>query len=599
MADEQQTVRGVSWNEVFGFSHIFKSFKMAIHPSKMLLALAAIALTWVLGVFIMDPLWSGVSDSNRVAAAEAWEYWRADSRDAFMEAKGKWLKETRVGSLASLLRPYDDITTQPAKMAEKNFGKGIGELKGKYRKAYEKDREQSDEVWKKDGEQIEKIADKDEQRKRLKTARAARRTRERAALASYVSRKNQLKRLEGQGIFCAFLDWQGHCLRSALSSVRRGNFATGLGELAARRGSMVPQAYRVRPVSNLPGFDASTNDAEGYGLLAWLALMAWGVWWMFLVYPVYTIVYVAAALAIWALLGGAICRIAALHSAREEKISMFAALRFSCSKFVSFLTAPLIPLAGIVFMGLCLALAGLVGWIPYFGEWAYVLLFLLPLIAGAISAFLTVGLVGGAPLMWPTIAAEGSDNFDAFSRSYTYVFARPFRYGLYWVVAAVYGTICYLFVRLFAFIGLRCIHHWSGWTMGLAGKEEYAPGAGKLDVMWAKPTFDSFHGPMQWEVMDGSEAVASVILAAWVYLVSGVVLAFLACFVFSAATNIYFLLRQRVDATDLDDVYVEEPEEEEAAPPAEQPPAEEEPAEEKPAEEAPPEEGESDQDKPE
>ena len=127
--------------------------------------------------------------------------------------------------------------------------------------------------------------------------------------------------------------------------------------------------------------------------------------------------------------------------------------------------------------------------------------------------------------------------------------------------------------------------------MGLAGKEEYASGAGKLAGMWAKPTFDSCHGPMQWEAMDGSEAVASVVLAAWVYLVSGIVLAFLACFVLSAATNIYFLLRQRVDATDLDDVYVEEPEEEEA------PPAEGAPAEGEPAEEAPPEEGESDEDK--
>ena len=38
MADEEQTVRGVSWKEVFGFSHIFKSFKMAIHPGKILLA---------------------------------------------------------------------------------------------------------------------------------------------------------------------------------------------------------------------------------------------------------------------------------------------------------------------------------------------------------------------------------------------------------------------------------------------------------------------------------------------------------------------------------------------------------------------------------
>jgi len=46
-----------------------------------------------------------------------------------------------------------------------------------------------------------------------------------------------------------------------------------------------------------------------------------------------------------------------------------------------------------------------------------------------------------------------------------------------------------------------------------------------------------------------------------VYLVVGVVAAFLISFFLSTATNIYYLMRKKIDATDLDDVYVEEPEE--------------------------------------
>ena len=36
-----------------------------------------------------------------------------------------------------------------------------------------------------------------------------------------------------------------------------------------------------------------------------------------------------------------------------------------------------------------------------------------------------LGLTGGFNLMYPTIAVEGSDSFDAISRSFSYVYARP------------------------------------------------------------------------------------------------------------------------------------------------------------------------------
>ena len=47
--DRQQELRRVNWNEVFTVTHVFKSFRMAIHFSKMALALAAVLLLWVWG----------------------------------------------------------------------------------------------------------------------------------------------------------------------------------------------------------------------------------------------------------------------------------------------------------------------------------------------------------------------------------------------------------------------------------------------------------------------------------------------------------------------------------------------------------------------
>ncbi len=597
MADEQQALRKVSWNEVFSFPQIFKSFKMAVHPSKLLLALLAIALTWAIGRVVMDPIWSGASETNRVPRNEAWALWTAPSRSAFLEAKKTWREETRVFALQGMVGQLTDFVKLEEGMTAKKDFEEVFELVGEgSRKAYEAAVEDADKAY---SERVKQIGKEDAAAKtreeKKEEAKEVLLAGKRTALTEYIQRKASLSGIRGGRIFASFLDWQGYCLANAFSAVTRARFTAGVGLLYRNHGSMTPVGYGARARQNRPDFveAGAVQDPERYGLLAWLMLMAWGVSWMFWMYPVYTIIYVVVALALWALLGGAICRIAALHAAREEKISMVAAVKFSLSKFLSFFGAPLLPLGFIIFLGFCIALAGLVGAIPWVGEWLFALLFFLPLLAGLICAFLTIGLVGGSPLMWPTIAVEGSDGFDALSRSFSYVFARPFRYGFYWLAAAVYGTICYLFVRLFAFISLRTVHHWAGWWMRADARPEYATGGGKLDVMWAQPTFSQFHGPMQWEAMNGSEAVAATILMLWVYLVSAVVLAFLACFVFSAATNIYFILRQKVDATDLDDVYVEEIEEAEAPPeeqPAEEAPAEEAPAEEAPAEEEPGEE---------
>ena len=60
---------------------------------------------------------------------------------------------------------------------------------------------------------------------------------------------------------------------------------------------------------------------------------------------------------------------------------------------------------------------------------------------------LLVGLVFGAPLMIPTICVEGTDSFDAISRSMSYVYARPWRYIWCKLVALVYGIPCAIDAR--------------------------------------------------------------------------------------------------------------------------------------------------------
>ena len=79
-------------------------------------------------------------------------------------------------------------------------------------------------------------------------------------------------------------------------------------------------------------------------------------------------------------------------------------------------------------------------------------------------------------------------------------------------------------------------------------------------MMWPQPTDPLQQLPYvpNYEVLKGSEAFAAGLMSWWVYLVIGLVGAFAISFYFSSNTMIYYLMRREVDATDLDDVYVEE-----------------------------------------
>src|SRR5450755_1721630 len=56
MADEPLTVRGISWRQTFPFINLFRAFRVAVHPSKIVLALAAMILLYM-GGHVLDLLW--------------------------------------------------------------------------------------------------------------------------------------------------------------------------------------------------------------------------------------------------------------------------------------------------------------------------------------------------------------------------------------------------------------------------------------------------------------------------------------------------------------------------------------------------------------
>lgn len=247
------------------------------------------------------------------------------------------------------------------------------------------------------------------------------------------------------------------------------------------------------------------------------------------------------AMAVWAYLGEAVSRGAAVALARDELLNWRSVLSYSRAKWFSVFGAPCIPLLGLAMLAVPLAVLGLIVRIPGFGMLFAGLVWPLVLLVGVAMTVLSLGLLFGWPLMWATIAAEGTDAFDAVSRSYAYVFNRPLRYLFYVWQAAVLGFFGWLLVNLFA-ATLFIMTNW-GISWGLGGGAVDAIDQAFLDAGQAT---------------SGVESVGAALIRFWTSVVWTIAGAFNFSYLFTAATAIYFVLREQVDATERDEVFLTE-----------------------------------------
>jgi hypothetical protein len=270
-------------------------------------------------------------------------------------------------------------------------------------------------------------------------------------------------------------------------------------------------------------------------------------------------------LAVWALFGGAITRMAAVQVARNEKAGMIEALRFVWHRYLSYLSAPVFPLLFVVFVVVMLCVFGLFFMIPFVGDiFVAGLFYPLVFLAGLAMAVVLVGLVGW-PLMYTTISTEGSDSFDAISRSYSYVYQNPWHYVWYALVSIAYGAVVMLFV---GFMGSLVVYlgKWglsSTPFMSWAGREPWflyvhAPES----FGWRELLLDG--GPPRDEIIQSMtfyNDIGAFMVTGWLFLAFLMVLGFAYSFFWSASTIMYLLMRRKVDDTDLDEVYLEEEDE--------------------------------------
>jgi hypothetical protein len=313
----------------------------------------------------------------------------------------------------------------------------------------------------------------------------------------------------------------------------------------------------------------------------------------------------------WSFFGGAITRIAVVQVARPgEPIGLSDAVRFTYKRWFSYIAAPVFPLVLVFVLLVFSFIFSVFHLIPAVGD-VFVdgLLWFVMLLIGLVMALSLVGLAAGWPLMAPTISAEGTDSWEALSRSFSYVFQRPWHYLWYAAVTLAYGAVVIFFV---GFMGSLTVYL-SKWALSqttvttiFPSREPsylfvYAPESfgwrslllkGATDNTSKDPDAEKSSPPTNAGLVDGDRInetaynhyvsnlhvwnkLGAGLVAFWLGLLFLLILGFGYSFFFSTTTIIYLLMRRNLDAAEIDEVYLEEEDQDSfggsIAPPAPEP----------------------------
>lgn len=245
------------------------------------------------------------------------------------------------------------------------------------------------------------------------------------------------------------------------------------------------------------------------------------------------------AAAVWAFFGAAICRTAAVRLAADEQVGVGAAIRFASRKWPSYFFAPILPVIGVAGATFLIFLLGLFMRVNA-GMVLAGFLWPLVLVAGFLMAVLLLGLLFGWPLMWAAISVEGTDSFDALSRTYAYVFQRPLKYLFYVLVAGVVGWLGWILVREFA-AGIVWLGYWgAGWgcgreTIAAILNPDLAPKA----------------------ELNGAGQFGAGMIRFWAGCVKMLAVGYTFSYLWTAAASVYLQLRRDVDAAETDEVFLD------------------------------------------
>lgn len=594
MATENGQVRSIVWAEVFPFLRLFRTASLTLSIDRAILCLLAVMIAYCAGR-VLDGLWgeSGgvMSDVRRVSAGSARgggseidTYVSAATFDAFdgwrrrvRQERREWMVNAVVqGKLAttadeaekllaksSVFSVLDDETHRKTR---KDFADWPQKRRNAGLAAIRNDAELSAAARELRIEQLEeayRILRAALSRQRPLPADSATRaaavermvqadvnvdlptrSSEQSRLGAYMSREELIEKLEQsrpRGPFISMVEFEAECLAGAIRGALSGRFLF------------------------------SPGDAGGPTMLGSVARGLRGGLWCVTQRPGFSVLFALVCWLTFAPLGGAVCRSAAVKLTRDESALFSDVLAFVRERLSGFLLAPFLLVAGVVVVMAALWLGGFLIGIPVVGEILGGVLFVAALLGGLALALMAISLVTAFPLMWPVIAVEGSDGFDALTRSINYLFERPWRTLFYYAALLAYGAGVFVFFRLVAVLTLKLTHGCLG--AGMGAMDALWPGAppvfGELDDIWRMPSWNElsllpglgtapFWGTFGNAPLTATETVEMVLVAVWVFLVVGLLAAFVVNFALCGGVQAYLLLRRDRDGTDFDEIYYED-----------------------------------------
>jgi hypothetical protein len=246
---------------------------------------------------------------------------------------------------------------------------------------------------------------------------------------------------------------------------------------------------------------------------------------------------VLAFLAVWGIFGGAILRTCALRLTRDEPLTLKQGLAFGFGNVKDFVLAPALVALIVVVFALCNMLAGLLAGIPFLGTYLLVLIFVpMALISTLCLVLAFLGGVVGFPLMWSGLSVEVNGPLEAFSRAFSYLFARPLQFLFSYL-------LLFLLMSVVLFVGdhfQAAAQHTIGAGMGVWSADlEAAVNGGGTDFTW---------------IYQSAYWVAWFMLA-----ICGVLFKGYAIYVFfGGSASLYLTLRREVDGTDEEEIFLGE-----------------------------------------
>jgi len=163
-------------------------------------------------------------------------------------------------------------------------------------------------------------------------------------------------------------------------------------------------------------------------------------------------------LAVMAFIGLGVSRVAASELTGQASRSFTQTISFARQRFSAAYLGPLAAVIGVVMLWVPILLMGLLGRIPFVGDFLLALLWWFVAFLGFLLALLLVSLSVSWPMMVSAMAIEEADLFDGMSRGLSYLYNRFWHALFYVVIMILTGGVCLILLMSLLDLGAYLTH---------------------------------------------------------------------------------------------------------------------------------------------